>query len=136
MNAAIATFSGRTAAREEDAVLRARRGDERALMDVFDAVIYDVYSYAYIETGSVEEAERIADAAGETLAWVVRDRGVTSTEQVRQRLIASAARRIEALRASEMRSEKMQNLRANLRHAFLTGAALFAAGYCVIAGLG
>jgi hypothetical protein len=135
MNAAIAAFPGRTTSREQDAVVLARRGDERALMDVFDAVIYDVYSYAYVETGNVEQAEHIADAAAESITWVVRSRGVTSTDQVRQRLLASAARGVEALRAAEVRSEKLQSLRANMRHAFFAGAALFAAGYGVIAGL-
>jgi hypothetical protein len=136
MNAALATFPGRTTAREQDAVVLARRGDERALVDVFDAVIYDVYSYAYLETGSVEHAERIADAASESLVWIVRDRGVTSTDQVRQRLLASAARRVEALRAAEFRTEKLQSMRAYVRHAFLAGVAAFAAGYGVILGLG
>lgn len=122
--AAIVTIGNRALNREVELLDRARGGDERALVDIFDAVIYDVYSYAYLETGSVAEAERIADATGAELAWIIRGRDVFSFAEVRERLLASAARKVESYKSSVERRQKLGDIRALFRHLFLIGSAM------------
>src|SRR5688500_11775297 len=107
MNAAVVTIGSRTLNREVELLNRARGGDESALIDIFDAVIYDVYSYAFLETGKVHEAGRIADATGSELAWIVRGHDVFSLAEVRERLLQSAARKVDSYRASEARSKAL-----------------------------
>jgi hypothetical protein len=124
MNAAVVTIGSRSLNREVELLNRARGGDERALIDIFDAVIYDVYSYAYLETGKVNEAERIADATGSELAWIVRGHDVFTLAEVRDRLLASAERKVESYRGSLERNRKLGDIRASLRHLFLVGSAM------------
>ena len=129
MNAAVVTIGNRTLDREVELLNRARGGDESALIDIFDAVIYDVYSYAYIETGKVQEAERIADATGSELAWIVRGHDVFSLSEVRERLLDSAGRKVETYRAGLARNKALGDIRANLRHMFLAGSAMLSVVY-------
>lgn len=129
MNAAVVTIGNRTLNREVELLNRARGGDESALIDIFDAVIYDVYSYAYLETGKVNEAERIADATGSELAWIVRGHDVFTLAEVRERLLASAERKVESYRAGEARNKALGNIRANLRHMFFAGSATLSVVY-------
>jgi len=145
MNAAIATIgisrsknatSSPSRGREVNLIARARGGDERALIDIFDAVIYDVYSYAYLETGKVQEAERIADAAGSELAWIIRGRDVFTLADVRERLLRSAATRVERYQAARTRDRAMGDVRANLRHLFLAGSAALSIVYAGVLALG
>lgn len=140
MNAAIATVGSRNrgynygldrgAARERalnqeyDLLARARTGEERALVEIFDAVIYDVYSYAFLETGKVYEAERIADATGAELAWIVRGKDIMSFDDIRERLLRSAAVKVQQYRASQARLRALGDIRAGMRHIFLAGSAV------------
>nr|ART36873.1 D184 [uncultured bacterium] len=145
MNAAIATIgiagsqgsvSSRSLGYEFDLLARARGGDERALIDIFDAVIYDVYSFAYLETGKVDQAERIADATGAELAWIVRSREVVGLSDVRERLLNSAANKVAQYRASEAREKALGDIRASFRHLFLAGSALVSIVYAGALTLG
>jgi hypothetical protein len=129
MNAAVVTIGNRTLSREGELLNRARGGDESALIEIFDAVIYDVYSYAYLETGKVTEAERIADATGGELAWIVRGHDVFTLAEVRDRLLDSAARKVETYRAGLIRNKALGDIRANLRHMFLGGSAMLSLVY-------
>ena len=124
MNAAVVTIGSRSLNGEVELLNRARGGDERALIDIFDAVIYDVYSYAYLETGKVVEAERIADATGSELAWIVRGHDVFTLAEVRDRLLDSAERKVESYRAGQVRSKALGDIRASFRHLFLVGSAM------------
>ena len=132
MNAAVVTIGSRTLSREVELLNRARSGDESALIDIFDAVIYDVYSYAYLETGKVNEAERIADATGSELAWIVRGHDVFTLAEVRDRLLVSAERKVESYRAGQARNKALGDIRANLRHMFLAGTAMLSLGYAAV----
>lgn len=155
MNAAMATVGSRNrgyvrnigldreAARERalnqeyELLARARAGEENALVEIFDAVIYDVYSYAFLETGKVYEAERIADATGAELAWIVRGRDIMSFADIRDRLMHSASVKVQQYRASQARLRALGDMRASMRHIFLAGSALVSlvfAGALLIGG--
>jgi hypothetical protein len=136
MNATVVTVGSRSLSGELELLNRARGGDESALIEVFDAVIYDVYSYAYLETGKVQEAERIADATGSELAWIVRGRNVLGLAEVRERLLQSAARKVESYRASQARNKALGGIRANLRHMFLAGTAMLSVVYTGVLAIG
>jgi hypothetical protein len=136
MNAAVVTIGSRSLGREVELLNRARGGDESALIEIFDAVIYDVYSYAYLETGKVHEAERIADATGSELAWIIRGHDVFGLAEVRDRLIQSAARKVEQYHASQERNRALGDIRANLRHLFLAGSATLSVAYAGIMAMG
>lgn len=145
MNAAVAAIgmsgsqgaaAGGTLGYEVELLARARKGDERALIDIFDSVIYDIYSHVYLETGRVAIAERIADATGAELAWIVRGRDVTGLAGVRERLLSSADHKIEQYRASLARSQALGDMRAGLRHLFLAGSAMVSIIYAGALALG
>lgn len=138
MNAAVVTIgsAGRALGRENDLLNRARGGDEDALINIFDAVIYDVYSYAYLETGKVDEAERIADATGSELAWIVRSREVVGLNDVRERMLASAANKVAGYRAGQARRQALGDIRSYFRHFFLAGAAMMTVIYAGVNTLG
>ena len=136
MDAAVVTIGSRAHTREVELLNRARGGDERALIEIFDAVIYDVYSYAYLETGKVQEAERIADATGSELAWIIRGHDVFGLAEVRDRLIQSASQKVEQYRASQERNRKLGDIRANLRHMFLAGSAMVSVVYTGVLAIG
>ena len=136
MNAAVVTIGSRSPSGEVELLNRAPRGDESALIDIFDAVIYDVYSYAYLETGKVAEAERIADATGSELAWIVRGHDIFSLAEVRDRLLVSARRMVEAYRAGQERNKKLGDIRASLRHMFLAGSAMVSLAYAGALAIG
>ena len=136
MNAAVVTIGSRNPGSEAELLMLARGGDESALIDIFDAVIYDVYSYAYLETGKVSEAERIADATGAELAWIVRGHDVFGLAEVRERLLQSAARKVDSYRQSEHRNKALGDIRANVRHMFLAGSAMLSMVYAGVLAVG
>ena len=113
--------------------VRAPRDDAR-LVEVFDAVILEAYGLALTQVQSPRRAEQVTNRVVDRLAALVRRNPAIDEAGLRSAAYQALHKELTAQVRQLNQAQRLQAMRANVRHLFLAGTLAFAVGYTVIAG--
>jgi DNA-directed RNA polymerase specialized sigma24 family protein len=121
-----------TVRQEPEVIVRAREGDETALAEIFDAVVTDVYGYAFSLTHRAREAERITDSVITRLPRNLQRQRWESVQSLKDQLMSVARAEVAGYLRRQSRTEVRKDLRAQTRHLVLAATAFATASYAVL----
>jgi hypothetical protein len=137
---AIAVPFPSTHASEQTRTLLAPRNEARraqpdaAVMDLFDTLILEAYGLALTETQSSRQAERITNLVVDRLATAIGRDATVDEAKLRSLTFQTLHRELAAFLRRRDRARSLRGFSAGLRHLFLAGSLVFAAGYALVAG--
>ena len=120
---------------EPEIIQRARAGDAAALAELFDAVIPDLYGYAFMTTRRQLAAASITGGAIKRLPALLRHRRWQSVGALRAELKTQVQRDIAGQARREARDAGLTAMHARLRHFVLGSTSIVALAYFGVVAL-
>lgn len=109
-------------------------GDD-ALVAMFDAIILDAYGIALTQLQSPRRAEQVTNRVVDRLAAAISRNPSIDEEALRSLAYRSMHRELSAATVRLSNTQRLQGLRASMRHLMLAGSLAFATTYALIAGV-
>lgn len=109
--------------------------DKAALVEAVDAIIREVYEYAFLATHNQRQAERITTRAVNRLSKATAAGSSVDPRGLRLTVLDFVRREVLTYQRAELKRSRLHAGRANLRHAMLAGSSLVAAVYAVLVAI-
>lgn len=106
-----------------------------ALLELFDSIIVEAYGIALTQLHSPRRAEQATNRVVDRLAAAIRRNPAIEEDALRSLAYQSMHKELASQVVHTSKAERLQGLRAGMRHLVLAGSAAFAMSYALIAGV-